>query len=488
MLRRPMFHSAVRESLRRPEDESPGRSRTSSPIYSRDPTRNWDVLAGVSTSKSVKDRFLALMRDRKFHTEREMESELPHGEWAGVVRELLALDYAFDRLGENFRLRLRSPVEDRQAAGELLDGIDPTRAEEVVQVEDDGGIAEGGREDELDDFDPAADVGGEGGREDIRNGLVLSDPPGDLTLPVEDSVTMTAAILAKKTSGKTYLAMVMTEELMAAVAMQVPVVVLDPMGVWYGLRATADGMPSTFKFLIAGGSHGDFTISSKDGAAVADVVNAVRPVSVVVDMSDLAPFEQHELVADFGERFFATAVRSPLHMIVDEADEFAPQRLNKGSRHHKRCLDAMDRLVRRGRNKGIGMTMITQRSAVISKNLLSQVDCLWLLCMVAPNDLRAVDDWLSNRVTPSQRSECMSQISRLLPGTAYFTQSGLHPKFRRFRVRRKKTYDSSRTPGSTGRLTPVLAQPPAQALEVARSVMMSSIRERAEVATDRSSE
>ena len=134
------------------------------------------------------------------------------------------------------------------------------------------------------------------------------------------------------------------------------------------------------------------------------------------------------------------------------------------------------------------MTMITQRSAVISKNLLSQVDCLWLLSMVAPNDLRAVDDWLSHRVTSSQRSECMSQISRLPPGIAYFTQSGLHPKFRRFRVRRKKTFDSSRTPGGVGRLTPVFARSPARALEVARSIMEHHLSEKVGSPIDLSSE
>lgn len=475
MLHRPRFHSAVREPPRDIEEDPPRVARTVTPIYTRDPSYNWEALSKPTGPKTARDRFLFLMRDRKFHTVQEMERSLPQGEWVGAMRELLAGDYAFDRLGDNFKLRLRSPAEGRQEAIELLDGIDLARlgSEEVVPAAESREVGVDS-EPEVpfdDNFDPTTDADGDGGSEDIRNGLVLSDPPEALTLPVESSASMTAAILAKKTSGKTYLAMVMVEEFMASAAMQVPVVVLDPMGVWYGLRSTADGLPSTFKFLILGGPHGDLPITAKDGVCVADVVNAVRPVSVVIDMSDLAPFEQHELAADFGERFFATSPRSPLHIVVDEADEFAPQRLNRGSRHHKRCLDAMDRLVRRGRNKGIGMTMITQRSAVISKNLLSQVDCLWLLCMVEPNDLKAVDDWLSHRVTSSQRTECMSQISRLPPGIAYFTQSGLHPKFRRFKVRRKKTFDSSRTPGGASKMVPIFAQAPASVLETARTVV-----------------
>jgi DNA helicase HerA-like ATPase len=60
-----------------------------------------------------------------------------------------------------------------------------------------------------------------------------------LTLPVE-AVTETFAILAKRGVGKTYTAAVMVEEMVAA---GLPVVVVDPIGVWWGLRSPADGRP-----------------------------------------------------------------------------------------------------------------------------------------------------------------------------------------------------------------------------------------------------
>ena len=51
--------------------------------------------------------------------------------------------------------------------------------------------------------------------------------PG-LVLPVE-AVTETFAILAKRGAGKTYTAAVLVEEMMSA---GLPVVIIDPVGVW----------------------------------------------------------------------------------------------------------------------------------------------------------------------------------------------------------------------------------------------------------------
>ena len=115
--------------------------------------------------------------------------------------------------------------------------------------------------------------------------------------------------------------------------------------------------------------------------------------------------------------------------------------------------------------------MITQRSAVIAKNVLSQVDSLWLLNMVEPRDLLAVDGWLKHGVTDQQRVECLNQIPKLLPGTSYFLQTGANPKFRRFKVRRKRTFDSSKTPGMSGYVAPLLSKPPVAVLSLAKEIL-----------------
>jgi DNA helicase HerA-like ATPase len=198
----------------------------------------------------------------------------------------------------------------------------------------------------------------------------------------------------------------------------------------------------------------------------------------------MVPVEQHEFVADFVLKLFMLSVRSPLHLIIDEADEFAPQSL-QGSRHQKRSLEEIDRFVRRGRKKGLGSTLISQRPAVVNKNVLSQIDSLFLLNMVSPGDLEAVADWLKLRVKAEQRIECLGQLANLSPGVAFFTQSGANPKFRKFTVRRRATFDSGRTPKPNEEVVvPSLAKVSSETMAAAVRHLSPDIGDRSDVASD----
>jgi uncharacterized protein len=376
-----------------------------------------------------------------------------------ALAALLSRGYSFDRHGDSLRLRTRESTEPRQYLLALLDGLD---LEAPRQVAEPAGV-----ESEPDDFNPEADVSEPVADAEVGDGLVLSDPPSALTLPEEGAVARTAAILAKKGSGKTYLAGVLVEELLA-MSNRATVVVFDPMGVWWGLLATAEGVPGDREILLLGGPRGHLPVTAKSGGRVADVAAAVRPCAVVVDLSQLAPTEQHELVADFAERLWSLE-KFPIHLVFDEADEFAPQRM--GSAMQRRTLPAVERMVMRGRSRGIGVTLISLRPAVLSKNVLSQVDSLWILCLVGPNDTGAVGNWLANRVPEQQRIECLSQIPVLPRGTAYFLAGGDHPMFRRFRVRRKRTFDSSDTLTSAGVRSATLSRPRSEILEQAREIL-----------------
>jgi hypothetical protein len=382
-------------------------------------------------------------------------------ELGAALSVLLDKGYAFDRHVDSLRLRMREATETRQRLVALLDGLDLDAPKKVAESEI--------LEESIVDFDPEIDASESAPSAAAGDGLVLSDPPSALTLPEEGAVARTAAILAKKGSGKTYLGGVLVEE-MLAMANRVPVVVFDPMGVWWGLLAKSDGTSGDLDILLLGGPRGHLPVTAKSGAKVADVVVAVRPCSVVVDLSSLAPVEQHELVADFAERLWSLE-KFPIHMVFDEADEFVPQRM--GNAMQRRTLPAVERMVMRGRSRGIGVTLISLRPAVVSKNVLSQVDSMWILCLVGPNDTNAVGNWLQNRVPEQQRIECLSQVPVLPRGTAYFLAGGEHPMFRRFRVRRKRTFDSSDTLTSAGARSATLSRPPAEVFEQAREILAS---------------
>lgn len=438
------------------------------PIYERDPS--WpNVSLKPQGPKTVRDRLLDHMSDHEYHSAYELEALLPNGEWVRAMKELLAIRFAFDRASNSFRIRSRLSSERKQVLVELLAGIDATLPESPVAPPSEPEDVSQNEVLKAHAFDPTQDEKEEAEEEEQ---LVLSVNRNDLSLSASDSSTMTAAILAKKGSGKTYLGMVLAEAFMTSPGLGVPVVIIDPTGVWYGLRSMADGSPSSFAILTLGGNYGDLAITCRHGEQVANLVDELRQPGdparpVIIDLSLMSPPEQHEFVADFGQKLFMLSVRSPLHLIIDEADEFAPQTLQT-SKPQRRSLEMIDRIVRRGRIKGLGVTLISQRPAVINKNVLSQIDSLFLLNMVSPGDLSAVDDWLKLRVKAEQRIECLGQLANLPPGVAFCTQSGILAKFRKFTVRKRETFDSGRTPKPNEVIvTPVLAKVSGDIIQVA---------------------
>jgi hypothetical protein len=214
-------------------------------------------------------------------------------------------------------------------------------------------------------------------------------------------------------------------------------------------------------------------IEAGDGAAAASVVIALHPLPVILDVSKMTPAGQHEFVMGFVERIY-TLNEKAVHLFVDEADEFAPQYPDPASKHHRRSLSNLDRLVRRGRVKGIGVTLITQRPAVIHKNVLSQVEGLFLMNMFAPHDIEAVSTWMERGSARRSRASCLNELPDLASGMAYLVQSGGDHKVRRFSVRPKRTMDSSRTKtvdDDTSTMNISLAKVPGDILEAARKLL-----------------
>ncbi|MCK5606515.1 DUF853 family protein [Candidatus Pacearchaeota archaeon] len=262
----------------------------------------------------------------------------------------------------------------------------------------------------------------------------------NLSLPL-DAVTQTFAILAIRGAGKTNTSVVMVEELLKN---GLQVVVADPVGVWWGLRSSADGKSAGQPIVIFGGDHGDVPLEHTGGKLVAELVVNER-VSVLLDLSGFRKGEQVRFMTDFTEHLYYLKGknRDPLHIVFDEADEFAPQRPQKG---RERLLGAIEDLVRRGRARGIGTTLITQRSAVLNKNVLTQAEVLVALRTLGPQDRKAIDAWIEAHGTPDERKELMGTLAILATGEAWVWSPGWLDVFKRVKIRRRDTFDSSATP------------------------------------------
>jgi hypothetical protein len=264
----------------------------------------------------------------------------------------------------------------------------------------------------------------------------------DLALPRE-AVTQTFAILAKRGMGKTYTASVETEELIKAGEQ---VVIADPVGVWWGLRSSADGKREGLPVIVLGGDHADLPLVPTAGEVVADLVVKQR-ASVLLDMSHMSGGEMTRFMADFAERVYRlkghAEYRTPLHLILDEADAFAPQRPMPGETV---MLGAIDKIVRRGRARGLGVTLITQRTAALNKNVLTQCEVLILHRLIAPQDRAAVKAWVEIHGTAKQQKALFDSLASLQVGEAWIWSPGWLDLFQRVHIRRRETFDSSSTP------------------------------------------
>lgn len=264
----------------------------------------------------------------------------------------------------------------------------------------------------------------------------------NLTIPLE-AVTETFAFLAKRGAGKSYTAGVMVEQMLAK---RLHVVVLDPMGTWFGLRTAADGKGDGYQIPILGGDHGDIPLEAHAGAYVADLVVNDK-ISMVIDVSDFSKTKRKQFVADFAERLYRKN-REPLHLVLEEADMFAPQKPREGEH---RMLGAIEDLVRRGRSRGIGVSLISQRSAVLNKDVLTQTECLVAMRTTGPHDRKAIGDWIDVQGDRNAKKEVLDSLPGLKVGTAWFWSPGWLEQLVKVKINKKKTLDTGATPKVGGK-------------------------------------
>lgn len=192
-----------------------------------------------------------------------------------------------------------------------------------------------------------------------RPGTAPEDP--GTPIPI-GALEQHVAIVGRTGSGKSYAARGAVEALLEAGRQ---VVVLDPTGVWWGLRAGANGGPG-FPVPVLGGDRADVALPAEAGAALAALLVARRQ-SAVIDTSGFTMGERRRFYGAFLAGLHHEN-RAALHLVVDEADELAPQRPLPDQ---TTVLHEMDRIVRRGRARGFRVLMITQRPAVLHKDVLS---------------------------------------------------------------------------------------------------------------------
>lgn len=266
--------------------------------------------------------------------------------------------------------------------------------------------------------------------------IVLTD---EVRLPL-DVVTATIAVLANRGGGKSAFTHLLVERMHAA---GLPVVVLDVKGDWWGIRSSADGAGPGLPFVIFGGDRGDVALEPTAGELLADLIVDER-IPAVLDMSHMSKTAARSFATAFAERLYRRN-RDPLHVVIEEADVLVPQR---ASAETARLLGAMEDLAKRGRHRGLGMTLVSQRSQEVAKSVLDLMETVVLLRMTGPRSIKAVQEWISvnaDQDTVTSR-EVIASLPTLETGEGWVWSPGFLHMLTRARFPLFATFDSHATP------------------------------------------
>jgi hypothetical protein len=167
----------------------------------------------------------------------------------------------------------------------------------------------------------------------------------------------------------------------------------------------------------------------------------------VVDLSDLGSnAARRRFMAAFAEGLYETN-EEPLHLVLDEADLWAPQRPIKG---WEGLLGHIEEIVRRGRVRGFIPWLITQRPAVVHKELLSHryPDCDEIDGEPGPRCDRRMDRGPGR---PARRQTNPRNLPWLHRGEGYLWAPS-HGLLKLIAFPPIRSFDSSRTPKRGERL------------------------------------
>ncbi|MGA1976181.1 MAG: DUF87 domain-containing protein [Conexivisphaerales archaeon] len=247
-------------------------------------------------------------------------------------------------------------------------------------------------------------------------------------------VTGRTCVIGASGSGKSYLVAVLCEELCKA---GVPFVIIDTEGEYYTLKEKFD--------LLWVGDDERCDLNWNEVRLEDLASNATMSQPIILDLSGAD--KQPSILATFLTAVYADVSRRrmPYLVILEEADRFIPQAGEK--------LAVLDEIGRRGRKRGLGLVICTQRPSVVDKNVLSQCSNQLIGRLVIRNDLQAVSHFFPGDRLPKQ-------LTTLPPG-AFYAMGDLAPQPTEIVVKPRET--------SHGGSTPLLSsRPPGPLLRYAR--------------------
>jgi len=247
----------------------------------------------------------------------------------------------------------------------------------------------------------------------------------DFSISGQELVTGRTCIIAQSGAGKSWTIAVLCEQLCRY---HIGFCIIDTEGEYFSLK---DRFDLTW---IGADDECDYDIERIDNLKeiLRDSIHSGIPV--IYDVSEVEMTEKVSRLADILYDL-ATEERKPYLLIVEEADKFIPQ--------SRDSIKKIEEISRRGRKRGLGLMVATQRPAIVTKNVLSQCNNQIIGKLSIENDLKAVDLFFG-----SKRE--VEELSSLNPGD-FFIMGGLTREKTRMRFGKRETKHRGLTPILTPR-------------------------------------
>ncbi len=213
-----------------------------------------------------------------------------------------------------------------------------------------------------------------------------------------------------------------------------PFVVADVLGAHWGLA-------EKYKVAIFGGDKGE-PLNENTPELYAEY--AFQFDRMIFDMSHWNDFQMQVFMAKFLDTLFELHAKNrvPRHIFIEEAEVFFPQTGYDSSRE---SLLAGNRIMKRGRTYGLGMTLISQRPQDVNKKTLSQSQANFIMHMEGIQEIEVVNKLLKSE-TKENRAKYLKLVSQAKLGECLLYSPQWLGKTEFFKFRLRETFHAGYTP------------------------------------------
>lgn len=281
----------------------------------------------------------------------------------------------------------------------------------------------------------------------------------EIKLDLKKVIGKCISVLGITGSGKTNTSAVILEEMLKY---KYPMTIVDIDGEYWGLK-------QQFELLVVGKSKNvDIEVNVEHARQIAEM-SISKNIPVILDMSGFLYEDTYEFLLNYMEEIWdlADKFRKPYEIVLEEAHEFIPQ----GTRNDLK--EILTRIALRGRKRGLGIIILSQRSAKVEKDVLTQAEILFLHKVVHPSDMKVYKE-----ILPISGKEVSILISNLHVGDCIFY---FENNYDVVHVRERNTFHAGFTPSLKTVKSPKLKIVSDEILKSLQDLTKTKIREKSEM-------